>query len=43
MQSDSEDDILVYAVSDDELEQAAASANFSIGMCTDARVCPVSE
>jgi hypothetical protein len=42
MQPDSENDILIYAVSDDELEQAA-SDNFSLGNCTDARMCPIAE
>jgi hypothetical protein len=41
-QPESEDDILIYAVFDDELEQAA-SDNFSLGNCTDARVCPIAE
>ena len=42
MQPDSEDDILIYVVADDELEQAA-SPSFSLGNCTDARVCPITE
>ena len=35
-----EDIILAFAVSDDALE-FAASPNFSLGNCTDARICPV--
>jgi len=42
MQPDSEDDILIYTPSDDELEQAA-SPSFSLGNCTDARVCPIAD
>ena len=35
-----EEIILAFAVSDDALE-FAASPNFSLGNCTDARICPV--
>jgi hypothetical protein len=35
-----EEIILAFAVSDDALE-FAASPNFSLGDCTDARICPV--
>jgi hypothetical protein len=37
-----EDEILNFTVSDEALEQAA-DTNFSLGNCTDARVCPISE
>ena len=37
-----EEIILAFAVSDDALE-FAASPNFSLGNCTDARICPVDE
>jgi hypothetical protein len=40
--SESEYDFLTAAVSDDEVEKAA-SGNFSLGNCTDARVCPIAE
>jgi hypothetical protein len=35
-----EDIILAFAVSDDALE-LASSPTFSLGNCTDARICPV--
>ena len=35
-----EEIVLAFAVSDDALE-LAASPNFSLGNCTDARICPV--
>jgi len=35
-----EEIILAFTVPDDALEQAA-SPNFSLGNCTDARLCPV--
>lgn len=37
-----EEDIFDFTCPDDALE-GAASANYSIGFCTDARVCPISE
>jgi hypothetical protein len=35
-----EETILAFTVSDEALEQAA-NLNFSLGNCTDARICPM--
>jgi hypothetical protein len=41
MQSErEEDEVFIFTVSDEALEEAA-SAKFSIADCTDARTCPV--
>ena len=46
MQSESDDlqkeDIFSFTVCDEALEEAA-SATFSLGNCTDSRVCPVTD
>jgi hypothetical protein len=41
-ETQTEEDIFDFTCVDEALEDAA-SANYSIGFCTDARVCPIAE